>query len=119
MELTVVFESEVGDSTLAWEHGMWLLLNACDLEMLVQAVFLCSAEALSQLPESLAKKLQQFDLYDIPSFALESGLKKSQVASKIGEMGNIRNQLDWSWVLAQPSQKIAELLENSQQVISV
>lgn len=84
IELTVVFESQINSpaSQTAWEQGMWLLLNACDVEMQVQAIFMQDPRL---VPLALGKKLQQLDLYEVPCCMLESVAKSAQ------DMDTLRN----------------------------
>lgn len=92
---------------------MWLLLNACDVEMEVQAIF---RQAPSKVAVGLAKKLQQLDLYEIPSFAL-------QIAEQLTKQSEVAHQpvndLDWGWIECLSAAELADKLEQSQYIITV
>lgn len=113
---------------------MWLLLNACDVEMAVQAIF---RHEPSKVPLRLAKKLQQLDLYDIPGFMVKktehSALPDKQnapatqnapaphneSASQNEQAIDVGNDLDWDWVEHLPAGEIASKLEQSKYIITV
>lgn len=65
VKISVVFESGHEDE---YEHGLMLLLNATDVEMQVQAIFM--NQALSAMTESMLKKIGQLALYEVPTFTL-------------------------------------------------
>lgn len=110
VELTVVFESDTTNAAnqTSWEQGMWLLLNACDVEMKVQAVFMRHPQF---VPLSLGKKLQQLDLYEVPSFVCPQSAVDT-------EQANSETQ-SWDWLNKIDHQDAASKLENSRQIISV
>lgn len=109
VELTVVFESDITNAAnqTSWEQGMWLLLNACDVEMKVQAVFMRHPQ---NVPLSLGKKLQQLDLYEIPSFVCP------QAGAAVDSNAET---MSWNWLNHITYQDAALKLENSRQIISV
>lgn len=111
VELTVVFESDITNAAnqISWEQGMWLLLNACDVEMSVQAVFMRHPQ---NVQLSLGKKLQQLDLYEVTSFVCP----QSQAVDT--ELANSKI-LSWDWLNQIDHQDAASKLENSRQIISV
>lgn len=88
IELTVVFESQINSlaAQTAWEQGIWLLLNACDVEMQVQAIFMQDPRL---VPLALGKKLQQLDLYEVPCCMLKSALNHAH------DMDNPRNFISY------------------------
>lgn len=111
---------------------MWLLLNASDVEMSVQAIFRYEP---SKVAVGLAKKLQQLDLYEVPSFAMlpesagqtakHSELSKQSAAQPVnqsesaGQSTMLSNDLDWNWIECLSAAELADKLEQSKYIITV
>ena len=61
-----VWESEL---SLDYEHALMLLLNAADVQMEVQGLFLIDKNSSFLDDESLIKKFKQLDLFEVPCSA--------------------------------------------------
>lgn len=60
------WESEL---SLDYEHALMLLLNAADVQMEVQGLFLIDKNSSFHEDESLIKKFKQLDLFEVPCSA--------------------------------------------------
>lgn len=74
VKLTIVFSSLSDNSDhlkteqeFDYEHGLMLLLNASDVDMNTEALFLVDDSGSVTFSDSLIKKLRQLELFDIPS----------------------------------------------------
>lgn len=108
---------------------MWLLLNACDVDLSVQAIFLQNP---NELAESTTKKMQQLELYEIPSFIC-IGSEQGQVCNLEPESQDTKYSASfnsanvpsatysstWSWLQVCSPQQVAQLLADSRYIISV
>lgn len=92
-------DTTISELRLRYEQGLDLLLNAADLEVPCSAIFMerakLNATILQEcLGESLIKKFNQLDLYEIPTFVLAA----SNVAVPLDT--NVPTELDTNVAMA-------------------
>lgn len=96
VKLTVVFESLAHDSVFNafqeadYEHGLMLLLNAADLDLEVQAIFMVGSDTASKFSKSLVKKLRQLELFEVPCFSCVLESRGSGSECEVGKQIGIR-----------------------------